>query len=71
MQLFIKYEAKTITIEVGESVTANVIKQKIYEKERYPIDSQRVIISGNDLQGEEIFETSKLCKLASIFLMLK
>jgi Ubiquitin family len=71
MQLFIRNNGKTIEIFVEGSDSVAVIKQKIYEKEGFSVDSQLIIISGKEAKDEDTVEELELRKMANIHLLFK
>jgi hypothetical protein len=71
MQIFIKNNGKTIDLYVEGSDNIGIIKQKIYEKEGYPVDLQRIILSGKEVNDENTVEELMLYRMNHMHLVLK
>jgi ubiquitin C len=71
-QIFIKtLSGKTITMDVCDSDTIESIKQKISEKEGIPVDQQRLVFSGKQLEDTHTISDYNIQADQSIHLVLR
>ena len=72
MQIFVKtVSGKTITLDVSECETLRMVKSKIEEKDGTPVEQQRLILAGRQLEDDRTLSDYSVQKKSTLHLVLR
>lgn len=72
MQICVKtLTGKTLVLDVDSADTVASLKVKILDREGYPIDEQRLLYGGRQLENDKTLEECNVTKLATLYVAFR
>ena len=72
MQIFVKtLTGRTVTLIVAEDDTVLNVKMKLKEKDGVPVDEQRLLFGGHQLEDEHTLQHYSIQKESTLHLVLR
>lgn len=72
VQIFVKtLNGKTITVDIKSTDTCLAVKEQVYRKEHIPVDQQRLVFAGKQLDDERQLSSYHIQAHTTLHLVLR